>query len=155
MAWTYDPTDVGTDTTSGRLNATRLLVGDTNTNSQKLQNEEILFFLSQGQNDVYSAAALSARAISTQYIGFGKVEFDGVSTDKSKVYDYYNDLARRMEQQAKKTGSSSLGMPVVGGVSISDMNSVESDPDRLGSAFKTGQFRNPPTYDGDDEWDWA
>lgn len=155
MAWSYDISDINDNTASGRLNSVRLLVGDTNTNSQKLQDEEINFFISQGLNDVYLAASIAARAISTQFAGIGKVDFDGISTDKSKVYEYYNQLARRLEKQSKQIGSTGLGVPIAGGISISDMTSVEEDPDRLGSAFKTGQFRNPPTYDSDDEWDWS
>ena len=47
MAWSYDATDLGTSTASGRLNSVRLLVGDTDTNDQQVQNEEITFALAQ------------------------------------------------------------------------------------------------------------
>ena len=47
MAWSYDATDLGTGTVSGRLNSVRLLVGDTDTNDQQVQNEEVIFALAQ------------------------------------------------------------------------------------------------------------
>ena len=156
MSWSYFPADLGTASTpEEKMNAVRLLVGDTNSKKQLLQNEEITFFVSQASGDTYLAASIAARTVSTKFIGFGKVDFDGVSTDKSKVYEYYNDLARRLEKQSSSLGDTGLGVPIVGRVSISDMNSVEDNPDRLGTAFKTGQFRNPPTLDNDDEWNWS
>ena len=45
MAWSYDPTDLNTTTASGRLNTVRLLVGDTDTTDQQVQNEEVTFSL--------------------------------------------------------------------------------------------------------------
>jgi hypothetical protein len=47
MAWSYDPTDLDNTTASGRLNIVRLLVGDTDTVDQQVQNEEITFGLSE------------------------------------------------------------------------------------------------------------
>ena len=41
MAWSYNPTDLDTLTASGRINTVRLLVGDTDTTDQQVQNEEI------------------------------------------------------------------------------------------------------------------
>ena len=47
MSWSYSPSDLNTTTASGRLNTVRLLVGDTDTTDQLVQNEEITFALSQ------------------------------------------------------------------------------------------------------------
>ena len=49
MAWSYDATDLGTGTASGRLNSVRLLVGDTDTTDQQVQNEEITLCSSSDQ----------------------------------------------------------------------------------------------------------
>ena len=45
MAWSYSVADLNTTTSSGRLNTVRLLVGDTDTSDQLVQNEEITFAL--------------------------------------------------------------------------------------------------------------
>jgi hypothetical protein len=48
----------------------------------------------------------------------------------------------------------SLGVPLAGGISISAMDLVEEDSDRVEPAFKRNQFSNPPDDDGDDWWDY-
>ena len=53
MAWSYDESDLETTSTFGRINAVRLLVGDTDSNDQQVQNEEIVFALTQTNNNVY------------------------------------------------------------------------------------------------------
>ena len=52
MAWSYDPTDLNTTTASGRLNTVRLLVGDTDTTDQQVQNEEVTFSLTESGNSI-------------------------------------------------------------------------------------------------------
>ena len=52
MAWSYDATNLGTSTVAERLNSVRLLVGDTDTNDQQVQNEEIIFALNQTSDNV-------------------------------------------------------------------------------------------------------
>ena len=61
MAWSYETTDLGTATASGRLNAVRLLVGDTDITDPQVQDEEILFALAQEGNNVYYAASWVAQ----------------------------------------------------------------------------------------------
>ena len=41
MTWSYDATDLDTETNSGRLNSVRYLVGDTQTSDEQVQNEEV------------------------------------------------------------------------------------------------------------------
>ena len=47
MAWSYNPAQLGTSTAAERINSVRLLLGDTDTADQQVQNEEITFGLSQ------------------------------------------------------------------------------------------------------------
>ena len=47
MAWSYNPADLNTTTAAGRLNVVRLLTGDTNTQDQQVENEEITFALAE------------------------------------------------------------------------------------------------------------
>ena len=67
MSWSYDPTDLDTTTASGRLNTVRLLVGDTDTIDQQVQDEEVTFALSENGNNVYYSGAWIARAIASKY----------------------------------------------------------------------------------------
>ena len=94
MAWSYDPTDLNTTTASGRLNTVRFLVGDTDTNNQQVQNEEITFSLSQTADDVYTASAYVARSIASQYASKVNIEVDGqIKADYSDLYEHYKALA--------------------------------------------------------------
>ena len=82
MAWTYDPTTLGTTTAAGRLNSVRLLSGDTDTFDKQLENEEIEFSLTQTGNNVYYSAAWVARAISSKYSRLVDTELSGALSSK-------------------------------------------------------------------------
>lgn len=145
MAWTYtnDPANVPRD-------AVRLLVGDTDTTDQKITDEAIAFFLSQASDDVYGAAALSARSIAAGYAVEVDGRFESVSANYSQLSKNYYELAKRLEQQSKKFGSAGLGIPLAGGIREDDMRSVNDDTDRVMPKFNRDQFAWPPNeYRGD------
>jgi hypothetical protein len=143
MTWTYEPELSAVDTDAGRVNAVRLLIGDTNQDDQRIQNEEIAFFLSVTGNDVYLAAAESADVISSKYTAEGNEKFEGISYDGAAVSENYRKLASRLRQQAKKFGSRGLGMPSAGGISRSQMGAVDENTDRVRPKFRQDQFANP------------
>ncbi len=146
MTWTYGSSP-DTSTADGRRDAVRLLIGDTDTSDQQIQDEEVSFFLSQASNKVYSAAALAARAVASKYSRLVNTEFDEVSTDYSDLQKHYTTLAYRLEEQANSYEGASLGVKA-GGISIAAMDAVEENTDRPEPAFKRNQFRNPPSrYD--------
>jgi len=143
MAWSYDPTDLDTSTASGRLNVVRLLVGDTDTSDQQVQNEEITFALSENGNNVYYSAAWVARSISNKYARQVNIDLDGqLSADYSDLSRQYNRLADQLEYQGKKSGAV-LGM-VAGGMSKAQMEGIRQNTDRFQPAFRRDQFDNPP-----------
>ena len=146
MAWSYDETDLGTDTASGRLNSVRLLVGDTDTNDQQAQNEEILFALAQNNDNIYYAAAWIARTVSGQYARKVNTSLDGaLSADYSDLAGQYKKLAEDLEYQGKKAGAV-VGIKA-GGISISTIKSVRQNTDRTEGTFRRDRFRNPPGYE--------
>ena len=53
MGWTYDPTNLGTADAAQRLNSVRLLVGDTDTADQQLQDEEVNMTYNPDENLLY------------------------------------------------------------------------------------------------------
>ena len=57
MAWSYDPN------LSTKKDEVRLIIGDTDTNDQLLQDEEIEYFLEQTQNSVTQASIKAIMAI--------------------------------------------------------------------------------------------
>jgi hypothetical protein len=151
MTWTYEPELSSVDTDVGRINAVRLLIGDTDRDDQRIQNEEIQFFLNVTSNDIYLAAAESADVISSKFSSAGTEKFESISIDNGAVAENYRRLATRLRQQAKKFGSRGLGVPAAGGISIAAMDAADEDDDRVKPKFRQDQYANPPTDDFYDE----
>jgi hypothetical protein len=146
MAWSYDPSNLTTDTTSGRLNTVRLLLGDTETLDQQVQDEEVIFALGQSNNNIYYAAAWLARTIASQYSRKVNTSLDGaLSADYSDLQKHYTALAENLEYQGKKTGAA-LGV-VAGGITKSGITTVRENTNRVEGSFRRDRFRNPPSYD--------
>lgn len=146
MAWSYDPTNLDTSTSAGRINAVRLLIGDTDTNDQQVQNEEITFALAESNNNVYSSAGWTARVIASQYSRRVNTQLDGaLSADYSDLAEQYYKLAEDLEYRGKTTGAV-LGVSA-GGLTISDINAVRANTNRVEGSFRRDRFRNPPGYE--------
>lgn len=152
MAWSYDETSLGTATAAERLNSVRYLVGDTDTNNQIVQNEEITFALSQTGDDIYKAGSYVAKAISAKYSSWVDTELDGaLRVEYSQLRDAYNSLAADIEVIGKKYKGSSLGI-FFGGVSQAVIDGIRDNDDRVTPAFRMDRFR----YKGTDyNRDWV
>lgn len=146
MSWSYDPTNLDTTTSAGRLNSVRLLVGDTNTDDQQVQNEEITFSLSETGENIYSAAAWVARTIASQYSRRVNTQLDGaLSADYSDLAEQYYKLAEDLEYRGKTNGAV-LGV-AAGGLTVSDIQAVRANTNRVEGSFRRDRFRNPPGYE--------
>ena len=145
MAWSYDPTDLNTTTASGRLNTVRLLVGDTDTTDQQVQNEEVTFSLSENGNNVYYSGAWIARAIASKYSRKVNTELSGaLKADYSDLVTHYNSLADNLEYQGKTSGAS-VGV-LAGGITKSTVEAIRQDTNRIEGSFRRDRFKNPPSY---------
>lgn len=140
--WSYSASNLNTTTASGRLNSVRLLVGDTDSADQLVQDEEVLFALSQANNNVYYAAAWLCRTISAKFGRMVDTQLDGaLRANYSTRVKQYQQLATQIESQGKKTSGKSLGV-FGGGYSTSGMQVVNEDTDRVKPAFTIDQFDN-------------
>ena len=145
MAWSYDPTDLDTSTASGRLNIVRLLVGDTDTVDQQVQNEEITFGLSENGNNIYLSASWIARAISSKYSRLVTTSLSGaLSSDYSDLAKQYQTLADQLEYQGKTNGAS-VGI-LAGGITKTQVEGVRANTNRIEGSFRRDRFKNPPSY---------
>jgi len=143
VSWSYSETNLDTTTAAGRLNSVRLLIGDTNTNDQQLQDEEIQFALSQNNDNIYFSAAWSSRVIANKYSRQVDIDLDGqLSAKYSDLARNYLKLAESLEYQGKKSGAK-VGV-AAGGISRSEMESVRTNTDRVNPSFRRDQFDNPP-----------
>jgi hypothetical protein len=124
----------------------RFLVGDTDTNDQKVQNEEIEFSLAQTKDDVNAAASYVARSVASKYASKVTLELDGqLMAHYSDLYDHYLSLADKLDYQAKKLGAQ-IGI-LAGGISKTRVGAVRSNTDRVEPAFRRDRFVNPPNSD--------
>jgi hypothetical protein len=140
--WSYSASNLNTTTASGRLNSVRLLVGDTDDADQLAQDEEILFALSQANNNIYYAAAWVCRTVAAKFSRMVDTTLDGALSAKySTRSKQYQQLAAQVEAQGKKTSGKSLGV-FGGGYSSSAMQVANEDPDRVKPAFGIDQFDN-------------
>lgn len=137
MTWSYsgDPANSDTD-------AVRWLVGDTDTDEQLVENEEIDYALTQATT-VPGAAAMTARAIAALFSRDVDINLSGGDYSESQRAQAYRALAQRLEAMAQdapiKSGSSAP-VPSVEGVRRSDMETVREDNDRVRPAFVRGMF---------------
>ena len=139
--WTYDETALGTGTPEERKNAVRLRVGDTNTDDQQIQDEEILFALSQTGTNIYSASAWVCRSIASKYSRYVDTDLDGQLSEKySQLQAHYKALADTLEYEGKVT-SGSIGVKA-GGISQATVEVVQSLGDRVIPSFTRDQFLN-------------
>jgi len=139
MAWSYDEGNLNTGDTLGRLNAVRLLIGDTDTNDQQVQDEEIVFGLAQANNNVYGAGAWVCRVIAAKYSRNVDSEISGALKESaSQLQDHYNSLADNLEYQGQKLGG--LGI-AAGGIKVSTVDGVRANTDRVKPEFNKDQFK--------------
>jgi hypothetical protein len=139
MAWSYDEGNLNTGDTLGRLNAVRLLIGDTDTNDQQVQDEEIVFGLAQANNNVYGAGAWVCRVIAAKYSRNVDSEISGALKESaSQLQDHYNSLADNLEYQGQKLGG--LGI-AAGGIKVSTVDGVRANTNRVKPEFNKDQFK--------------
>lgn len=132
--WTYTPADLATN----KKDAVRLTIGDTNTQDQQLQDEEISFFLTL-RNSLWGAAAEACRAIAANLAR----QADSVQADMRVAYSSrsrsYAAMAARFENFAiARSGA----LPYAGGISIADKQRAEQDTDRVPPSFQIGMDDN-------------
>lgn len=144
--FTYDIDDLGTTTATGRKNAVRFLVGDTDSTDVQVYDDEIDFALSQNSDNIHYTSAYICRAIASKYSRKVDVQLSEVLQAKySSLQAHYLSLADTLEAEAKK--QSGLGFSA-GGISQSSVTTARQLTDRVEPSFKRDQFWNPPSYDG-------
>jgi len=143
MSFSYDPTDLNTTTSSGRLNVVRFLVGDTDSSDQQVQNEEIAFLLSINSDGTYTTASEVSDSISAKYTRLVTTQLDGqLKLEYGGLASKYKLLANSLEDRAKKDNSSySI---VAGGYKRTDMTIGYNSPNRVQPRITRDGFRNRP-----------
>ena len=140
MAWTYDPSLLGTTTATGRLHSVRLLIGDTESTDPQVEDEEIVFSLAQATDDIYDAGYFLCRILAAKYARLVDTALDkGLSEKNDNLSKKYTELSGTIKSIGR-TMKTSTGGVAGGGISISAMLAANRDTDRVQSQFTTGQF---------------
>jgi len=137
-AWTY-----GASPQTSALDAIRLLVGDTDSSDQLIDDAAINYAISvRGSTNTLLAASDTARAIAAKLMRNVAFSVDGQSLQPQQAVEAFKKLATELEQRSRLIGGV---MPYAGGVSISDMDATRSDDDRLPNIFRIGIMDNRGT----------
>jgi len=143
MTWSYSAPTTDKD-------KVRWLCGDTDTNDQLVQDEEIAFALSDAGNDLRRAAATVCDAIALKFansLALDKAP-GSVSWDAAERAELFSKRAADLRQQATTSGASAgiFG----GGISLSDKQNREGDIDRVRPSFTSNLHRNRPVLNPTD-----
>ncbi len=101
--------------------------------------------------NTYRAAAVISRILAAKYAAKVKVKAGPVAVENQQKFEHYTALADAFDQQAREggggEGAGSLGVgggaPGLTGVSVSEMEAVREDTDRVKSAFEMNMTENP------------
>jgi len=121
MAWTYDPTQLGTST----LMQVRFEIGDTDTTDQLLQDSEILYAASV-ENGIMGAAAKCCEALARKFARLADHNLGPAGVKASQQFDHYNGLAKEL-----RGNIIAFNAPTAGGIFKAD----EDDTDVKDSIF--------------------
>lgn len=86
----------------------RFLVGDTNVNRPLLDDGEIAYSLTLGDNHLLRSAAHACDAIAAKFIRDKSVSVSGISITRNFSASEYKDLATEYRRRAKSLSSGSL-----------------------------------------------
>ena len=141
MSWSYS----GNPSSSDR-DKVRFTIGDTDSCQPMLQDEEIDYLLSV-YISVGSASYQSAQAILAKLSKEYNQSVGSVSYSLSDRVGHYKQLVDKLKAESFAVGA----LPYCGGISISDKEAKESNPDRVEPKFTIDLHKNVSISLGDDE----
>lgn len=121
MAWTYD------NPAASERDAVRFLIGDTDTDDQLIQDEELDFLLDERQ-DRYYAAADAAEQIAARFSREVNQSADGLSWSGSSLSQQFYELAEKLRKMGKRARRSGFA-PYAGGLSKAEREKDNADQD--------------------------
>ena len=141
MTWTY-----GGDPSASALAAIRFLTGDTDTNDQLINDEEIAWTNNQVTGSATATTALyevSYRvmvAIASKFSRLADQSVGDLKVDMFQKATNAREQAALLKQQALREGNTPT--PYAGGISVSDKEIDEENSDIVQPYFSRGQWTN-------------
>jgi len=124
--WSYDPSG-GTVT-----DQVRLLIGDTDSTDQQLQNEELATLIAAAGSTT-SAAAMACRTLAARYARFADKwvgDLKILASQKSRAYE-------RLAEQYEDRGAV-YAVPSAGGIRLADKEANTANTELVQPAFRIG-----------------
>lgn len=134
MTWSYSVSDLLTNT----KDQVRFLIGDTDTNDQQLQDEEINYTLAI-RSSVWGASAVCCDSIASKASRRADTTTGELRTLYSGIAKAYFARAAMYESKSAELGGA---LPFAGGITVSGKQLAELDPDRIPSNFNIGMTDN-------------
>lgn len=141
MTWTY-----GGDPSSNARDAIRFLVGDTDTNDQLINDEEIAWVNNQvtgsdtATTGLYDAAYRVCLTIASKFSRLADQSVGDLKVSMSQKAKAYRLQAEEIKSLADKEGN--VPTPYAGGITTADKATDEDDSGLVHGWFSTGQFVN-------------
>jgi hypothetical protein len=133
MAWTY-----GADPVASNRDAVRLLVGDTDTNDQQLQDSEVEYFLGlfgvAGDSRVVPAAIRCCEALAAKYARQVDTTNQGLQVGASKRSEHYRALADDLRDL-----ETTVAEVFLGGSKYSEADLMDDNNDLIPPVFRRAQ----------------
>lgn len=139
MPYTGNPASGPDATAAQRRDAVRLRAGDTGTTTalELRSDTEYNFWLLESGDAIDPAAIQAVLAIAADFMRQAKVSHGPSAVDPSKRPDDFFALADRIEREIGKTATADAG-----GISISEQDTLRTDPDWPDPFFERGQDDN-------------
>lgn len=159
MTWTYTPGWLSTSGTTGNMTRVRLIVGDTETTDQQLQDEEIYWILTITSTMTYAGAAC-ADLLAAKYARQVNTENSALRVTAAERHKHYLALAKRLRDAGPGDipGGEGFGTVLggidVGGASRADVEAIQDDSDNILPSFAVGQDDMPGTTQSNNPADW-
>lgn len=140
-SWTY------TGNPSARaIDAIRFLIGDTDTNDQLLSDEEITWVNTEasgtatGTNALYDAAYRCCLTVASKLARQADKQIGDLKVSMSQKAEGYRKQAQELKALALREGG--VPIPYAGGITYSDKEIDQDNPDIFSGWFASGQFNN-------------
>lgn len=142
MTWSYTK-----NPSSSSKDMVRFKIGDTICSDQLLSDEEIMSILEEQSNPIL-ASVICAQSLGGRYSRLADTTVGKTRISYSQKAKSYLELADKLEIQYKK---SYKAVPYCGGISISDKEIDENNPDLVKPKFRMDMMDNPGTIDTSDD----
>lgn len=141
MTWSYSG-----DPSASAVDAIRFLIGDTDTTDQLLQNEEISWVNTgtsgtpTGTSSLYEAAYRCCLTIASKLARQADKQIGDLQVSLSQKAKTYQSQAEHFKSLAAMEDYTPV--PYAGGITISDKEIDQDNPDIFRQWFQSGQFQN-------------